>query len=257
MLLQVDNVQTATAEIESAGGRVTIQLGHDLLIEQFPGDFASKQSKFASASSHISHSAFAATLRNVEAYWKHRGDKLKPQPKVQKWTDKTAPISFPQLSPRPVDDLNSPYRQTMTGKIVVFVAIVSCPGSLAISYEEDSTFTTEVFAGLDFWTNQAHASAGLSFVMIPGTAEITAPDSTSCSSREACHNAFADPALEYLVSALVKLEGMLQLSNSRTMKMLMVLTLLSSQSIGKIILSTPTLEVDLCTCSIQQQWMGS
>ena len=87
----------------------------------------------------------------------------------------------------------------MTGKIVVFVAIVSGPGSLAISYEEDSTITTEVIAGLDFWTNQAqcHASAGLSFVMIPGTAEITAPDITSCSSREACHNAFADPALEY------------------------------------------------------------
>ena len=57
MLLQVDDVQTATAEIESAGGRVTIQLGHDLLIAQFPCDFASKQGKFASALSHISSAA--------------------------------------------------------------------------------------------------------------------------------------------------------------------------------------------------------
>ena len=73
MLFYADDIQAATTEIESVGGRVTIQLGFDLLIAQVPSDFAAKQNKFASASSHIPHSASSETLSNVEAYWKYRG----------------------------------------------------------------------------------------------------------------------------------------------------------------------------------------
>ena len=198
MLLHAEDIQAATAEVESVGGRVTIQLGHDLLIAQVPGDFTAKQNKFASASSHISHSASSATLSNVEAYWKYRADKLKPQPKVQKWTEKTPPKSFPQSSPGPVYDANSPYRLTMTGRIAVVVIVASGPGSLAISSSEYSTIKSEVMAGLDFWTNKAPANALLSFVMYSNCQIISDSDSNSCSSYASCHNKFADPALASL-----------------------------------------------------------
>ena len=199
MLLYADDIQAATAEVESVGGRVTIQLGHDLLIAQVPGDFAAKQNKFASASSHISHSASSETLSNVEAYWKYRGDKTKPQQKVQKWTEKTAPKSFPQPSPLRSPGTNSPYSLTMTGKIAVLLFVASGPGSLAISDAEFSTIKSEVLAGFDFWTDQAPASAGLSFVMYDRKAIITASDSTSCSntSFSDCHDVFANPTLQY------------------------------------------------------------
>ena len=197
MLLQVDDIEAATAEVKSAGGRVTIQLGHDLLIAQVPGDVSATLNSFASASSHIADSASSATLSNTEAYWKFRGDKLKPQPKVQHWTEKTAPKCFPQPSAHLVYDANSPYRQTLTGKIVVLVVVASGPGRLAISDLEFTKIKSEVLAGLNFWTNQAPASAGLSFVMYSGLADITASDSTSCYSSAACHNVFADPAIQY------------------------------------------------------------
>ena len=197
MLLHAEDIQAATAEVESVSGRVTIQLGHDLLIAQVPGDFVAKQNKFASASSHVTHSASSATLSNVEAYWKYRGDKLKLQPKVQKWTEKTAPKSFPQPSPSLFDEANSPYSQTMTGKIAVVVFVASGPGRLAISDAEFSTIKSEVLAGFDFWTGKAPASAGLSFAMYSGVAYISASDSSSCSSYSSCHNRFADPTLQY------------------------------------------------------------
>ena len=196
MLLHATNIEAAAAEVKAAGGRVAIQLGHDLLIARVPGDFAAKQNNFASASAHISHSASQATLSNTEAYWKFRGDKLKPQPKVQSWTEKTPPQSFPQPSPLPYNT-NSPYSQTMTGKIVVFVVVASGPGSLRISDSEFTKIKSEVLAALDFWEKQAPASAGLSFVMYSGLADITASDSTYCYNAAVCHNVFADPALKY------------------------------------------------------------
>ena len=197
MLLYADDVQTATAEVESVGGRVTIQLGHDLLIAQVPSDFTAKQDKFASASSHISHSASSETLSNVEAYWKYRGDKIKPHPKVQKWTEKTAPKAFPPQSPPLSPGANAAYSLTLTGKIAVVLLVASGPGNLAVSSTEYTTIKSEVLAGFDFWTGKAPASAGLSFVLYDGKAIITASDSSSCSSYAACHNVFADPTLQY------------------------------------------------------------
>ena len=83
MLFHATDIEATIAEVVAAGGRVTLQLGHDLLIATFPGDVAAMQTNFVSASTHISCSASQATLSNAQAYWKLRGDKLKPQPKVQ------------------------------------------------------------------------------------------------------------------------------------------------------------------------------
>ena len=197
MLLHATDIEAATAEVKAAGGQVTMQLGHDLLVAKFPGDVAATQTNFASASAHIPSSASEATLSNAEAYWKMRGDKLKPQPKVQSWTEKTPPKSFPQPSEHLGYGANSPYRQTLSGKIVVLVLAASGPGDVALSSSEYSTVKSEVFAGLKFWTDNAPASAGLSFAVYSGCASITASNPSYCSSYSACHNVFADPTLQY------------------------------------------------------------
>jgi hypothetical protein len=94
-----------------------MQLGDDLLIAQVPKDFILKKKSFVSASAHIAASASPETLTFVQAYWMAREKKTKPPPPVQQWTEKTAPISLPRESHFP-DEANSPYRSTMTGKIV-------------------------------------------------------------------------------------------------------------------------------------------
>ena len=43
MLLHSSNIEAATAEIKSAGGRVTMQLGDELLVAQLPSDFIAKR----------------------------------------------------------------------------------------------------------------------------------------------------------------------------------------------------------------------
>ena len=169
-----------------------MQLGHDLLVAKFPRDVAATQNNFASAS------ASQATLSNAQAYWKMRGDKLGPQPKVQHWTEKTPPKSFQRPSEHPGYGANSEfYKLTMTGKIAVGVIVASGPDDLAISDSEYSTIKSEVMSGLDFWTDNAPASADLSFVFYLGVAYITASNPTSCSSYAACHNVFADPGVQY------------------------------------------------------------
>ena len=57
---------------------------------------------------------------------------------------------------------------------------------------------SEVIAGLEFWTDAAPAMTNLQFKFYYGYACIGASDSTYCSSYSACHDVFADPALEVL-----------------------------------------------------------
>ncbi len=93
MLLHTENIDEATAEVEAAGGHVLLQLGHNLLVANVPS-YVAKQNSFSQASAHISSSASAETLSHANAYWMAREDELKPQPMIQKWTEKTAPMAF-------------------------------------------------------------------------------------------------------------------------------------------------------------------
>ena len=197
MLLHTSNTEAAAAEIQSAGGRVTMQLGDDLLVVQVPKDFITEKNSFASASAHIAASASPETLTYVQAYWMARKQKLKPQPPAQLWTEKTAPVVLPQEPPF-LDEANSPYRDTMTGKIAFAAIIVSGPGNLAISEEEKNKVLSEVMTGLDFWTNIAPATANLQFKLYHGYVSIDAADGTDCPSAPSCHNIFVNPALEAL-----------------------------------------------------------
>jgi hypothetical protein len=195
MLLHSSNIEAATAEIKSAGGRVTMQLGDDLLVAQLPKDFIAKKNSFASASAHIAASASPETLTFVQAYWMAREKKTKPGPPPQRWTEKTAPAALPRESPFP-DEANSPYSTTLTGKIAFAAIMVSGPGDLALSISERTKIVSEVQAGLDFWANAAPATANLQFVFYSGVASITAADNTNCPTYAACHDTFVDPALQ-------------------------------------------------------------
>jgi hypothetical protein len=200
MLLHSSNIEAATAEIESAGGRVTVQLGNDLLVAQVPKNFIAKKNGFASASAHIASTASPETLTFVQAYWMAREKKLKPPPPVQQWTEKTAPAVLPRESPFP-DEANSPYRSTMTGKIAVApIIIVSGPGSLAISNDEKNKIISEITAGLMFWANAAPATARLRFYIRYYYISTNAADNAYCSKANypACHDTFAKPALKAL-----------------------------------------------------------
>jgi hypothetical protein len=194
MLLHTSNTEAATAEIESAGGRVTMQLGDELLVAQVPTDFIAKKNSFASASAHIAASASSETLTYVQAYWMAREKKTKPGPPPQLWTEKTAPVALPRETPFP-DEANSPYRTTLTGKIAFAAIIVSGPGNLAISESEKNKILSEVQVGLEFWVNAAPSSANLRFALYHGFATISTTDSNYCSSYSACHDRFVNPAL--------------------------------------------------------------
>ena len=127
-----------------------------------------------------------------------REQKIKPQPPVQHWTERTAPVALPRETP--LDEANSPYRNTLTGKIAFGSIIVSGPGNLTISDNEKGHIYSEVMAGLDFWSNAAPQTANLNFVHYTGFVSISAVDNTVCSTLDyaACHDSFADPALQGL-----------------------------------------------------------
>ena len=59
MLLHTDNTEAATAEIESVGGRVIIQMGNDLLVAKVPRDFIAKK--------RILHQ-----LQHTSLHWHHQ-----------------------------------------------------------------------------------------------------------------------------------------------------------------------------------------
>ena len=201
MLLHTENIDKAVAEVKAAGGQVMIQLGDELLVAQVPTHVA-KQISFSHASAHISSSASQWTLSYANAYWMARTERLKPQPKVQKWTEKTAPMALHQEDPDAVFQEGSPYRQTMTGKISVLLLIVSGPGNLAFSDNEKQKVISECLAGTLFWSSKAnaHRRNSLSFVMHNAKVTINASDSSSCSKQDwiDCENKFADPTLQAL-----------------------------------------------------------
>ena len=174
MLLHTDNLDAAVAEIESIGGRVPLLFGDDLLVAKVPKGFVTKRWSFASSSAHISESASPETLMFVQAYWMAREKKRKPQPPAQPWTEEPAPAP-PQRSP-PVGEANSPYRQTMTGKIAVGLHMISGPGSLAISDAERTSVVSAVTTGYQFWTGVAPEYANLQFHLIYTHLTVSTPD---------------------------------------------------------------------------------
>ena len=193
MLLHADNIKAATAEIEAAGGRVKIQLGHDLLIADVPAEFIAKKNSFTHASAHISQDSSSSSYLYAQAYWKYQEGKLESKPTVQRWTEKTAPKAF---TPDPPG--NQYNIETMTGNIAVVLLVASGPTNrLSISKDERSNIVSEAIAGLDFWVDQSPTSASLSFKVLLGFAVISAQDSVTCSSYSACHNVFADATLQY------------------------------------------------------------
>ena len=121
----------------------------------------------------------------------------KPQSLPQRWTEKTAPMALARESPFP-SEADSPYRSTLTGYIAFGGILVSGPGNLALSDAERDTLVSEIIAGLRFWVNTAPASANLRFKFYYGRISITAADSTSCYSYSACHDVFANAALQAL-----------------------------------------------------------
>ena len=194
MLLHTENIDEATAEVKAAGGHILLQLGRNLLVAKVPSHVA-KQNSFSQASAHISSSASAETFRYAHAYWMAREDELKPQPMIQKWT---APMVLKREDSDDIFQADSPYRQTMSGKIAVMVYTASGPGSLAISNTEANKVYSECLRGLKFWSDAATVhGVTLSFVLFDRLVQISAENPTSCPSHEACHNVFADAVLKF------------------------------------------------------------
>ncbi len=196
MLLHTENIDEAIAEVEAAGGHVLLQLGHNLLVAKVPSHVA-KQNRFSQASAHISSSASAETLSHASAYWMAREDELKPQPTVQHWTERTAPMAFEREDSDEHFRGDSPYRQTMNGKIVAVILIASGPGSLAISDSETKKIISECQAGLKFWADEAlKAWIHLLFVLEYKKETISATNPTSCDSYASCYSVVANAFLK-------------------------------------------------------------
>ena len=198
MLLHTDNIDKATAEVEAAGGRILLQLGHNLLVAKVPSHIA-KQNSFSHASVHIPSSASVQSLSHANAYWMARENELKPQPMIQKWTERTAPMAFKREYSDESFQGDSPYRQTMTGKIAYAILAASGPGNLAISDSEFQKIKSECITGLKFWSEQAQKNGvSLLFAMYWGKATITTPNPSYCSNAPSCHDKFVNPTLQAL-----------------------------------------------------------
>ncbi len=192
MLLHTENIDKATAEVKAAGGRVILQLGHNLLVTNVPSQVA-KQNSFTQASTHIPSSASAQTLSHANAYWMSRENELKPPPTVQGWTERTAPMAFKREDSDEGFQGNSPYRATLTGKIAVLMILVSGPGSIELSDAERTKVISEVQDGAKFWEEQADvAGIDLSFALYSTEISLTASNPIKCYSTPYCHNVFAD-----------------------------------------------------------------
>ncbi len=193
MLLYTDDSQRAIAEIESIGGRVTIELGDNVLIANIPSNIATKQDAFAHSSTRIPATASKMARSHAKAYEMYLEDIQGPQPVTKKWTEGTAPKAYPQPKPH---SANSPVTPTLRGKIAVGQLTVSGPGSLAISAAEESKVSGEVIRGLKFWTDNAPADANLSFKVYGGLITIDAADAPAGCSP--CHDTYSVPALQVL-----------------------------------------------------------
>ena len=254
MLLHTENIDKAVAEVKAAGGHVLMQLGHNLLVAQVPTHVA-KQNSFSHASAHISSSASQKTLTYTNAYWMAREDKLKPQPKVQKWTEETAPMVIDREDSDAVYQGDSPYSPTMTGKIVAAVIAVSGPGSLAFSDDEIQKIISECLEGTKFWAEQAKQNrVSLEFVLHASKVTITTPNKypnkISCTSYSICHDVFVDPVFKS-IGYPVGQEGMDLLARAfKASYSADGAYLVSSLSTRNAISHMPTLVVDLFTCSM-------
>ena len=199
MLLHTENIGKAVDEVKAAGGQVMLQLGDELLVAQVPTHVA-KQNSFSHASAHISSSVSEWTLRYANAYWMARKERLKPQPKVQKWTEKTAPMALHRDDPDAVFQEGSPYRSTMTGKISFLILIVSGPDDLAFSDDEKQKVINECVDGMVFWSSKAnaHRRNTVQFVLHSTSMWINASNPSSCDDNDysICHDVFVDPALD-------------------------------------------------------------
>ncbi len=193
VLLHTENIERATAEIEAVGGRISIQMGDNVLIANLPSNVAAMQDTFAHASPRIPSTASKKVQNKAEIFKLHREDKLKPPPKVQKWTEKTAPLAYPQLKPL---EANSPYTLTMRGKIAVALVVPSGPGYLAFTQAEYNKVVSEALGGLNFWQRNAPPNVGLSFVLYDWGPFISAPDGRPGCFEAGCHDVFAIPALQ-------------------------------------------------------------
>ncbi len=240
MLLHTENIDEATDEVEAAGGHVLLQLGHNLLVAKVPSQVA-KQNSFSQVSSHIPSTASAQSLNHVIAYWMSREKKLKPKPIIQRWTEKTAPVT---LKRNDSEIQGALYRLTMTGKIAAMFLIASGPGNLAISQDEKLKIISECKDGVQFWAEKAHDNGvPLLFEVYYGKATISASNPTSCSSYESCHNVFVDPTLQALnyPPGQAGMDQLAQYIQSLYME-LMVFTLLSFLNTGYFILA-----ISFCT----------
>lgn len=189
VLLYTEDVAKATAEIEAVGGRISIQMGSNVLIANIPTKVAAMQETFAYASTNFPSTASL----EVEVFKMYQEKKNNPKPRVQKWTDKSAPIAYPQLKPL---EANSPYTLTMRGKIAVAIVVPSGPGPLFISLQEYTLVLSQVVNAFNFWQAQAPRNAQLSFVLFHWGPPITAPNSRPNCFEAGCHDVFAIPALQ-------------------------------------------------------------
>ena len=175
ILLHTDNIETATAEIESVGGHVTLSFEDKLLVAKVPREFVEKKNSFASATAHISESASPEIMTYVQAYWRARAKRTQPPPPVQRWDEKGAPMVLPREYFN-IDE-RYPRANTMTGKIAVALVVISGPGALEITQSEKDHVVSEVTSGLKFWTDEAGRDYyKLSFKLFAMHPTITAPD---------------------------------------------------------------------------------
>ena len=170
----------------------------------------------------------------VQAYWRARAKRTQPQPPVQRWDEKTAPMVLPREG---ILEDRYPRRNTMTGKIAVALVIVSGPGHLAISQSEKDLIVVksrlDLSFGLTYQLLSINYHSAFSLCIFQSMLRI----------RDPITHMLMLHSIKW-VTVLVLLVLMKWLPILRWWVVLMMLLLLSLQNIRNVILPLPIWELD-------------
>jgi len=209
VLLYTSDATDSINEISAAGGSVPLQLSDKVLVAILPDELKIEELKY---STDKAPDDLDENTKILIAAWEATADKMSKKnledstEGTHSWDDKgfqypKNPDNDPELR-RQLDKLKTsliapaPTSQTLNGKVVVGVLIVSGPSSdkLQFSASEYNTVISEVIEGL-LYLSTACYEANVTFIVVPYNINITAVPNNSCNSYESCESVFRDPAL--------------------------------------------------------------
>lgn len=205
LLLFTANFGEASEEIVQSEGQVLLQLTDTVFVALLPAAFNADTLRFSSVDPlkdlDVKSQLFVKAWDKLQASGLDEltGDNIPWDD--QKFETPRHPGNDPYLNE--ADNGLTSVNETMTGKIVVGIVIVSGPASQGLQFSTDDQIKTimQIMQGTRFLALNAPSTANLSFVFDSNYPTVTAlPRPQPCSNQDfqLCEAVFRDPALQQM-----------------------------------------------------------